>query len=322
MPYAPAGNTTQSPGLTHAPAAWYSRNALDQLLVNFRFAQACETDTQLPQGNGRTVQMYRYGVLGSNTTPSAEGVIGTSVAQSTTTVSATIQEYSDFTSGSTLLVETDISQVETSYAKNLGYRAGLSNDTLARTEFDSNVSSVGVLTISSTATVQDVRSAVTSLKAINVQPKMDSGDFMGILHPYIVYDIQADNTAGGFIEMAKYSQPEKLMNCEIGKVGQTRFVETTNVGTTGSSPNVLYYTYVIGKGSVGSIPLAGRAPSMISDPKKQNFNVAVVRGGKPAIYDPTGTIGFVASYRFVQVYKTLDSTNYRYKIIKCDASLV
>jgi N4-gp56 family major capsid protein len=275
----------------------------------------------LPLKSGKTVQMYRYDLLGANTTPSAEGVIGNSVPQTTSTVSATVSEYSDFTSGSTLLVETDISQTETEHADNLGYRAGLTNDTLARTEFDSNVASVGYATEGATFSTVDVRKQKALLMAINVRPR-DNGEWAGILHPYITFDLKADNTAGGFIEVQKYANPESMMSGEIGKVDNVRFVESTNVGTTGAAPNVQYYTYIAGKGGVGQVSLAGRGASQVVDPSRQNFRVAVVRGGQPSIYDPEGKIGFVASYRFVNVFQTLDSTNYRYGIVKADASLV
>ena len=293
----------------------------------FRFDSGT-TKSELPRKQGKTIQWFRYTLLAANTTPSAEGVIGTSVPQSTTTVSATISEYSDFTSGSTLLVETDISQTETEHAKNLGYRAGLTNDSIARTEFDSAVATVGNNTLGASATAQDGRRAVAELRAVNVLP-MDDGNFIGIIHPYILYDVKADNTAGGFMDVLKYANPQSLVSGgqgmlpgEEGKIDGIRLVTSTNVGTTGTAPNLQYYWYVIGRGAVGSVPLSGSGPSAVTDPTKQNFNVAVVRGGKPSIYDPEGKIGFVASYRFVQVYKILDATNYRYKIVKCDASLV
>lgn len=320
MPYAPAGQTTQSAGLTHLATVFYQRKALDQLRQMFRFAAITEPN-DLPLKSGKTVQMYRYDLLAANTNPSAEGVIGSSVAQSTSTVSATVQEYSDFTSGSTLLVETDISSTEAEHASNLGYRAGLTNDTLARTEFDSNVATVGFNTLGATFTTQDVKRMKALLMAINVRPR-DNGEWAGILHPYITFDLKADNTAGGFIEVQKYANPSSMMSGEIGMVDNVRFVESTNVGTTGSSPNVQYYVYIAGKGGVGHVRLSGRGPSDITDPSKQNFRVAVVRGGQPSIYDPEGKIGFVCSYRFVNVYQTLDSTNYRYRMVKADASLV
>lgn len=326
MSMAPAQQLTTSAGLAHYPTVWYNRNALDVLRLEFHFREATEPET-VPLGVGKTVQWFRPTVMAANTTPSAEGVIGNSLSLSTTTVSATVQEFSDFISGSTLLVETDITETETMHAKELGYRGGLSVDTLVRLEIDSNTaaftnSSASIPgTLGATATLQDVRARMADLAAINVKPKTGQ-DFLVLLHSYVEYDIKADNTAGGFIDIGKYIAGEKLMDNEIGRIAGARFVRSNNVGTSGSSPNVLYNMYVFGKGGVGAVTLSGRGPSDITDPTKQNFNVAVIRGGKPAIYDPEGKIGFVASYRFVFAVKTLDTTNYRYRVIPCDASLV
>lgn len=325
MPYAPAGQTTQSAGLTHLATVWYNRRALDQTRQLFRFASVCEPD-EIPLRNGKLVQWYRYTLLAANTNPSAEGVIGNSVAQATTTVTATVQEFSDFTTLSTLLDETAIDPIVENHASNIGYRAGLTNDTLARNEFDANVATVGLNTLGATASAQDARQVVALLQGINVRPR--EGDaYMGIIHPYALYDVKADNTAGGFIDVMKYADPQKLMGGqafagEDGMVGGVRLVRSTNVGTTGSAPNVQYYWYIVGKGAVGQVSLAGRGATNVVDPSKQNFRVSVVRGGQPSIYDPEGKIGAAVSYRFVQVFKTLDSTNYRYRIVKCDSSLV
>ena len=132
----------------------------------------------------------------------------------------------------------------------------------------------------------------------------------------------SDNSAGGFIDVNKYSRPETLINqAEEGMIAGTRIISSTNVNTSGTAPNVLYYTYIVGKGAVGVVDLAGSGPSDVSNPEKQAFKTNVVKGG-PNTADPEGNIGSFVSYRFVMVAKTLDSTNYRYRIVTADASLV
>lgn len=325
MPYAPAGQTTQSAGLTHLATVWYNRKGLDQLRQMYRFQAACEPD-EVPLRVGKTAQFYRYTLLAANTNPSAEGVIGNSVAQATTTVSATLSEYSDFTTLSTLLDETAIDPIVENHASNLGYRAGLTVDTLCRTEFDANAGAT-VATVGAYASVQDARKAVANLGAINVRPR-NGDEFLGIVHPYVLYDIKSDNTAGGFIDVMKYANPQAMIEGwqavegEAGKVEGVRLVKSTNVGTSGTAPNVLYNWYIVGKGAVGAIALSGRGPSNVTNPAKQDFRIATVRGGQPSIYDPEGKIGAAVSYRFVFVVKTLDATNLRYKVVQADASLV
>lgn len=318
MSYAPAGSTTQTAALQHLATVKYDRANLDRLMAKFRLAQVCE-DHPLPMNSGKTLQMKRYDLPGQNTAPAAEGVIGSPVPQSSKTVSATIEQYSDFMSASTLLVDTDISNTEEQMAEDLSYRASNSVDTIIRTEIDSN-SSAQVATLGSYFTAADAKANVALLAGINVQPR-DGDDFMGVIHPYVVYDLISDNTAGGFIDTQKYANGNAVLNGEVGKVGGVRFMTSTNVGTTGSAPNVQYFTYIFGRGGIGIVDLAGRGPDRVIDASNQRFTIRKVAGG-PSPSDPVGEIASYASYRFAFAAKTLDTTNLRFKSVKADASLV
>lgn len=318
MAYQPASNLTTTGTIAHLATVYYNRKALDTLRARFRFLQATEPDI-LPRRNGKTMQWYRYSTLAANTTAATEGTVGTGLALTTTTVSATVSEYSDFISVSSLLDETAIDPIVANAATELGYRAALSVDTIVRTEINSSATPE-INTLGSSATAGDFRRAVALLGGLNVQPKM--GDkFVGIIHPYVKYDLMSDNTAGGFIDVMKYANPQALVEGEIGEIAGVRLFETTNVRTSGTAPNVLYDCYVHGLGGVGAVDLAGSGPSKIADPTKQAFRINTVRGG-PNTADPEGMIGAFVSYRYVFVTKILDSTNFRYRVIRADASLV
>lgn len=323
MPYNPPGNVTSSPGLTHLATVYYKKKGLDVLKKKMRFSAVVEPDI-IPLRSGQTVQYYRYTLPIANTTPSGE-LVGTSLALATTTISATVSQYSDFYSLSTLLQDTAIDPIVENTVEMAAYRGALTADTINRTEFDSNVgvASVGLSTLGGALSAADFRRAKALLNGKDVREgPRGAADFVGIVHPYPLYDLMSDNSAGGFIDVNKYSRPEVLINqSEEGMINGIRLVSTTNVGTSGTAPTVLYYTYIVGKGAVGSVDLAGSAPSDVEDPDKQAFKTYVVKGG-PNTADPEGNIGSFVSYRFVTVAKTLDTTNYRYIIIKADASLV
>lgn len=319
MAYQPATNLTTTATLRHLATVYYKRQALDQLMKKFYFMSAGEPDI-LPMRNGKTVQFYRYTLFGANTTAASEGVVGTGLQLDTTTISATVSEYSDFLTGSSFLEETAIDPIAANAAKQLGYRAGLSVDTIARTELDSAGTSPDMATSGPNGSSADLRRAKSLLEGVDVGPKTDE-DFMGIIHPYALYDIMADNTAGGFIDVMKYANPQTFIRGEVGKVEGVRLVKSTNVETSGTAPNVLYTTYVIGEGAMGVVSLAGRGPSNVRDPKRQSFKVNVIPG-KPQIADPEGKIGFAVSYRFVFVAKLLDTTTYRFKTIPMDSSII
>lgn len=321
MPYAPAGMLTTSGGLTHQPAAYYKRTALDQLMKKFIFMSVAEPD-DIPLREGKTIQWYRVDLPTANTTPSSEGAVGTSLSYATATISATVSEYSDFITASTLLVEVDIAPTVENMSKWLGYRAGLSTDTIVRLELDSAYTTVQLPTLGTYLTAGDLDQARSLLKGQDVRGRDDDGEeFVAIMHPFVEYDLRADNTAGGFIDVKKYSDPQQILNGEVGKIAGCRCLESTNVGTTGSAPNVLYYTYVVGQNALGAVNLSGRGPSKVVDPRKQAFKTNIIMG-KPQMADPEGKIGAAVSYRFVFVAKLLDTNVYRYYIIPADASLV
>lgn len=318
MSYAPAGSTTQTAALLHLATVKYERQNLDRLMAQFRFAQVCD-DHPLPLNSGKTLQMKRYTLPGQNVSPSAEGVIGSPVPQASSTVSATVEQYSDFMSASTFLVDTDISDTRDAMSDDLSYRAVNSVDSIIRTEIDAQTSAQ-VATQGSALSAWDFKANVALLKGINVKPRNGS-EFYGIIHPYVYFDLIADNTAGGFIDALKYSNGNAVLQGEVGMVGNVRLTESTNVGTTGSSPNVQYYSYIFGAHGIGIVDLAGRGPDRVIDPSNQRFTLKVVQGG-PSPSDPVGEIAAYVSYRFAFAAKTLDSTNIRWKSVKADASLV
>lgn len=318
MAYQPAGLVTTSGSLTHLQAIYYKKTALDQLKKVFRFYNVTEPDV-MPLRSGKTMQWYRYGLLAANTAAATEGTVGAPITLSTTTVSATVVEYSDFLTISRLLVDTAIDPMVENASSNLGYRGGLSVDVITRAEFDSN-SGAEMFPLGATVTAADLRRAVALMKGADVMPR-EGDTFIGICHPYILFDLMSDNTAGGFIDSMKYANPQQLIDGEEGKVGGVRLIRSTNVKTAGTAPNVEYWLYVVGKGAVGAVDLSGSGPSKITDPSKETFGINVI-DGKPQIADPEGMIGAAVSYRFVYVAKTLDSTTYRYRMIRCDASLV
>lgn len=318
MAYAPAGSTTQTPTFQHLATVYYERTSLDRLYPKFRFMQVCEPHP-IPQGSGKTIQFNRFALPGFNTTPSAEGVIGVPVQQASATLSATVEQFSDFMSASALLTETNILNTSDQMADDLSYRAAGSVDTIVRTEIDSNTSA-NQATIGAYLTAGDFKKAVALLNGINVQPRNDN-TWWSVIHPYVQYDLITDNTAGGFIDALKYSSGRQVLSGEIGEIAGCRLMTSTNVGTSGTSPSVLYNAYVHGKGGIAIVDLTGRGPDNVEDPSKQRFKLNVVQGG-PSPADPVGEIAVYCSYRFVFAAKTLDTTNLRFKIIQADASLV
>lgn len=321
MPASPAGMLTTSPQIGHYPAAYYKRRGLDRLLKRFVFISVCMPD-EIPLREGKVIQWYRVDVPAANTQPSPEGNSQNPLAYGTSVVTATVQEYSDHISASTFMTETDISPTAENMVDWLSYRAGLSSDTIVRIELDT-LPSGNHLSMEGTAfSGADASVARTLLRAVDVEgTALDGEEFVGFIHPYIEYDLMADNSAGGWIDAKKYTTPESIINGEVGKIGGVRFVSTTNGGTATVGGNTVYNVYIIGTGAIGAVSLAGRGPSKVRNPKAQTFKVKVITGGADKS-DPEGKIGTIVSYRFVFAAKLLDTSTYRYYIVDADPTLV
>jgi len=49
---------------------------------------------------------------------------------------------------------------------------------------------------------------------VDVRPK-DDKYYYAIMHPYIIYDIKSDSTAGGFIDLMKWADPKVFLEPRI-----------------------------------------------------------------------------------------------------------
>lgn len=317
MSYVPVGASTQNPGLQQQAAVWYDRKGLSKLYPMLQFNRIGYRKS-LPLKSGRTVQMYRFNLPGANTTPAAEGVVPNPVPMSSYTISATVEQYTDFTTTSTLYEETDISNTIAEAVDVISFRGALSADTITRLELDSNSGAI-VDTVGANLTVADFKVQTTLMAGLNVMPYAN-GEWMSVVHPYCIYDIMSDNTAGGFIDSMKYQNGTALLNGEVGKVAGCRILRSTNVGTNGAAaPSTKYYNYIFGFQAFAVIDLQGRGPKDVVDPANQRFKVEVFSDPK-SLADPTGEIGTVVRYRFVYAAKITDPQ--RMKIVQADASII
>lgn len=329
MAYAPAVNTyadRAGNSLDHVAVTTYRANGLDRLEKNFRHGMLCEPDS-LALRSGQTVQWFRYNNLATNTTPATEGAVGTSVTIASDTVSAAVSQYVDFVNISDLLVETAIDPIVNNAAELLGYRLGLSVDTLVRTEFESVNSSVDVDPVGSYFSAADLLRTRCELQAADVQPFAD-GVFRALCSPYVTYDFMNDPTTGGFTDLSKWIAPERLQDAAdrglVGRMHGVELWESTNVATSGSSPNTKYHVTVVGKGACGILDLAGRGVTgfAMTNTPPASMPINIVQGG-PQIADPAGVVGAAASYNVKFVTKLLrtGSDDYRFRIIEADSSI-
>lgn len=72
-------------------------------------------------------------------------------------------------------------------------------------------------------TSHDIKKGVALLEADSV-PRFGDDSFHGILHPYVKFDVQLDDDAGGWIDAQRYASPENMLSGELGKYAGVRFM--------------------------------------------------------------------------------------------------
>jgi N4-gp56 family major capsid protein len=318
MAVSPAGVLTSTAAITHEATVFFDRVALENVKKELRFHELTEPK-RLPTRSGLVSQMFRYTPFAANTTAGTQGTIGTSITPSTETVSATIAQYFDFVNFSDLYLETIIDDSLVNVAAELGYRAGLTVDTLIRTEFDAGSATTSTALVGANLTAADYRKMVFLLKGNEVRPKVGS-DFASLGHPFVLYDLVADTAAGGFIDITKYadSSVSRLFEGdELGKISGVRIGSSTNVGTSGTGATTKYWVYVVGAGAVASINLGEGDIG-----GERNPQISVMKHSRSAS-DPAGVIGGSCAYNFKFVAKRLLTTGdqERYRQVAADSTI-
>lgn len=330
MAYAPSSVTTASAQLAHLKAIHYRKEAMDRLVAKNRFHEICDKDQHELQ-NGRTVVWFRYGPTAALTSTTSEGTVGTPQGPfSTRQLEATLSQYSAFIVLSDFLVETAIDPIVENHARLLGEQAGKTVDNITRAviddEFVSSSVAPGQSAVATYMKVADLRKARHTLISLEVEPFMNDM-FPVFMHPYVSYDLVNDPDANGLADIVKHTNPQaspliKYSEGRLVEVAGCKVIEVTNVKVTGSN----YRTYVFGKGAIGSVDLAGRGPSRITDPKKERFAINVIRPKGNELADPEGNIGGAVSYNFKTTTIVKEGPSgiggsYRYRMIDTPSSI-
>ena len=198
-----------------------------------QFASVQATNATNP---GASVKFTVFADLAAATTPLGEAEDVTPVSMSDSQVTVTLEEYGNATVTTAKLRASSFLPVDPVAAQAVGYNAGLSIDTIARTALQagSNViyATGGVDTaaaridmdVDDTITAQDIRRAVAQLRGANV-PTI-GGNYVGFIHPDVSYDLRGITDASGWRDSYKYTNAMPLYNGEIGMFEGVRFMES------------------------------------------------------------------------------------------------
>ena len=268
-------NTTGT--MTKEMKTFYEKRLIDQAeprLVHDQFADYYP----MPQNGGKTIEFRKYDSLPKAKTPLTEGVTPNGQALTVTTVTSDLHQYGGWTPLTDVLQMTAIDNNVVQATRVLASQAGRTLDTITRdvlaggtnviyapkTEADGTetaVTSRRNLDKTCTLTPKLFFQAAAQLGAMNADPLGDS--YVAIIHPYAAYDLK---TSKEWIEVHKYAAPEAMFRGEIGKLGNIRFIETSEAKiwkdntcpTNGSSGSLAVFgTLVLGAHAYGVTELEG-----------------------------------------------------------------
>jgi len=309
MAYDTLVNKTTTNGLPYLQQYKLRRTALEALMPNFPFYFLCNHD-ELGLREGKTLRWYRWMNPAANTTAITEGAIPTGIAHPTQKIlDATISQYGDYMAVSDLLRDTAPEGMLQAFAKQLGFRAGLSGNNIVRAVLDGEASAEIALQ-GTYLTAKDSRAQAYILFGRNVM-KQKSGWFEQIVHPYNAFDIVNDPSSAGLLDLFKYTNPEKAAATnaeerggELARVSGVRIRTSTSVKETAGTPTK-WRSYLLGNEAIGTVNLSSQPFNQIADPMKEVFSVKTKIFNDISEANPMGTIGAIVSYKFTLVAKVL-----------------
>ena len=186
-----------------------------------------------------------------------------------TAITATVAQYGDWIQLSDMLDLTAIDNNVVQATKLLGSQAGRTLDTVTRDVVAGGtnviyapksggtaVTSRSGLDATAKLTPDLFFKAAASLEAMNADTIDDS--YVAIIHPYAAYDLMRDPE---WIDAHKYATPENIYEGEIGKIGNVRFVRSSEAkiwkDSTCPSGLAVFATVVLGAHAYATTEVEG-----------------------------------------------------------------
>lgn len=214
-------------------------------LVYDLFAQKVD----IPSGGGKTIEFRKYPPLKKALTKLTEGVTPQGNKLDYTTLTATVDQYGDFTKISDVLkVTAHDPQIEIA-TKRHGNQAGRTLDTVTREVVTAGTNKIFAPIVASDGAETEVllRAEITEgaylisdvlnyaaakLERENAEQPVE-GAFACILHTDIVRDVLRELGDGGWLDAVKYATPENILHGELGMYGGIRFFKSTEAKIIG-----------------------------------------------------------------------------------------
>lgn len=265
---------------------FYDKTLLYRAVAYFVHTKYAQVRDIPRKGGTNTIKFRRYGNLSAATTALSEGVTPSGSSLSVTDITATVAQYGDYITVTDVIDYESKDPVLIEAAEILGDQMGDTIDQLTREVLAAGTvvtyvgqSSRGAITSSDLITATEVRKAVRTLKnakarrvtrminaSTGIATEPVSAAYIGLVHPDTTYDLQDEV---GWVPVEKYSSSMNVMEHEVGKLNDVRFIESTNCKVftgEGASSIDVYATLIMGMDAYGITRISGEAVKNIVKP--------------------------------------------------------
>lgn len=275
----------------------------------------------IPRGEGQVIHWTRYNAMGvSSLSGLSESVTPNETVISSSKISATISSYGAH------VVYTDLfnwTAIDKGTKEQVSVLADLSHqkiEDLIQTELKNftkqivgGLANISLISSANIITTTEMKKAFRTLYTAGV-PKhpLAGGKYALHVHPYCIYDLQADGSAGSWIDVAKRNDVTKLEEAKMGDLFGFRIWANPNVkydisGITATSAFV-YNNLAFGGNAFGVVEIGG-AP--------KNPEIIIKELGSAGTDDPYNQRGTIAA-KIMMTVKVLEAA--RGLVLQCGAT--
>jgi len=209
-------------------------------------------------------------------------------------------------------------------AKEMSYRVGESLSALVRATCDgaSSIDASVLVELAATSassftalSLSQIRNSVQSMAGRAIRPFDEASKaFAGVIHPFALGDVIADNSNDSPIDILKHTPVGQARMDELVSVDLTEVIELPSTGVHFFQTNLVtktinysgvtgltaLRTYIFGKDGVFAINLGAQGDTSYGDGEWQNIKCNVVQNAEPTVADPEGLIpGYTKSVQVI-----------------------
>ena len=220
---------------------------------------------------GGSVRFSFVDDIAQQVTPLLENIDVDSVTLTSKALTVSMREYGTAVTNTALIRGTSMIAMDPLIAERVGYNAGLSMDTLARTALDAVTITYDDATTATVGSVGDgaadlsgdqLREGVARFRAANVRP-LRGGNYVAVISPYQAQQLMSDTTDTGFRWMVGYAggsgtSGNSIFMGEVGTYEGVRLVVNNHLTSLGEG-------YLLG--AEGLAKAYSTAPGFGANPK-------------------------------------------------------